>query len=47
MSITKIVKCKKPNMAEHKTDMNIAKIDKQKKTEHHFFDGAQNRHEHY
>ena len=30
-------------MAEHKTGMNITKIDKCKKTKH---DGAQNRHEH-
>ena len=33
-------------MIEHKTDMNITKIDKYKKTEQHFYDGAQNRHEH-
>ena len=32
-------------MTEHKTDMNIAKINKyKKKNEHHFYDGAQNRH---
>ena len=31
-------------MTEHKTDMNISKIEKYKKTKH---DGAQNRHEHY
>ena len=31
-------------MTEHKTDMNITKIDKYKKSEH---DGAQNRHEYY
>ena len=31
-------------MTEHKTDMNITKIDKYKKTEHH---GTQNRHEKY
>ena len=36
-------------MTEHKTDMNINKIDKhkKKKTEGHFFNGAQIRHEHY
>ena len=33
-------------MTEYKTDMNITKIDKYKKTEQHFFDGAQNRQEH-
>ena len=32
---------------EHKTDMNITKIKKYKKTEQHFYDGTQNRHEHY
>ena len=43
-----ITKQKKLNMTEHKTDMNINKIDKhKKKTEGHFFDGAQIRHEHY
>ena len=47
INITKIEKYKKLNMTEHKTDMNITKIDKYKKTEQHFFDGAQNRHEHY
>ena len=31
-------------MTENKTDMNITKIDKYKKN---FYDGAQNRHEHY
>ena len=31
-------------MTEHKTDMNVTKIDKYKKTEH---DKTQNRHEHY
>ena len=35
------------NRAEHKTGLNITKIDKYKKTEQHFYDGAQNRHEHY
>ena len=34
-------------MTEHKTDMYITKIDKYKKTEPQFYDGAQNRHEHY
>ena len=34
-------------MAEYKTDMNITKIDKCKKTEQQFYDGAQNRHDHY
>ena len=47
MNITKIGKYKKINMTEHKTDMNITKIDKYKKTEQHFFEGAQNWHEHY
>ena len=28
---------------EHKTDMNITKINKYTKTEQHFYDGAQNR----
>ena len=31
-------------MTEHKTDMNLTKLDKYKKTEH---DGTQNRYEHY
>ena len=31
-------------MTEHKTDKNVIKIDKYKKTDH---DGTQNRHEHY
>ena len=31
-------------MTEHKTDMNITKLDKYKKTEH---GGTQNRYEHY
>ena len=34
-------------MAEHKTDMNITKIDKYKKTEQNLYDGEQNSHEHY
>ena len=34
-------------MTEHKTDMNITKIGKYNKTEQQFYDGAQNRHEHY
>ena len=29
-------------MTEHKTDMNIIKIDKYKKTEQQFYDGTQN-----
>ena len=33
-------------MTEHKTGMNIAKINKHKKTEEQRYDGAQNRHEH-
>ena len=45
MNITKIEKYKKLNMAEHKTDMSITKIDKYK-NKPHFYDGAQNRHEH-
>ena len=40
-------KYKKLNMTEHKTEMNVTKIDKYKKTEQHFYDGAQSRHEHY
>ena len=52
MSITKIDKYKKLTIAEDKTDMNITKIDKYKKkktkkTEQHFWDGAQKRHEYY
>ena len=31
-------------MTEHKTDINITKIEKYKKTQH---EGTQNRHEHY
>ena len=42
-----ITKYKKLNMTEHKTDMNITKIDKYKKTEQQFYNGAQNRYEHY
>ena len=38
---------KKLNMPEHKTDMTITKIDKYKKTEQQFYDGTQNRYEHY
>ena len=34
-------------MTEHKTDMNITKIDKYKKTKQQFYNGAQNRYEHY
>ena len=29
-------------MTEHKTDMDITKIDKYKKAEQQFYDGAQN-----
>ena len=36
-----ITKYKKLNITEHKTDMNIAKIDKYQKTEKQFYDGAQ------
>ena len=32
---------------EDKTDMNITKINDCKKSEQHFYDGIQNRHEHY
>ena len=46
-NISKIGKYKKLNMTEHKTDMNLTKIEKYKKTEQHFYDRAQNRHEHY
>ena len=42
-----ITKYKKLNMTEHKTDMSITKIDKYKKTEQQFYNGAQNRYEHY
>ena len=41
--INKIGKYKKVNMTERKTDMNIAKIHKYKKTKH---DGAQGRYDH-
>ena len=34
-------------MTEHKTDINITEINKYKKTEQQFYDGAQNRYEHY
>ena len=37
-----IIKYKRLNMTEHKADMNITKIDKYKKTEQQFYDGAQN-----
>ena len=43
----KIGKYKKLNMTEHKADVYITKIDKYKKSEQQFYDGAQNRHEHY
>ena len=46
-TINKIGKYKQLNMTEHKTDMSIPKIDKYKKTEQQFYDGAQNRHEKY
>ena len=46
-NITNIEKYKKLNMTEDKTDMSITEIEKHKKTEQHFYDGAQNRHEHY
>ena len=42
MNITKIEKDKKLNMTQHKTDINITKIDKYKKTERHFYRGIQN-----
>ena len=42
MNITQIGKYKNVNMTEHKTDMNITKIDKCKKTELQFYDGAPN-----
>ena len=44
--IEKYIKKKKMNSTsstEHKTDMNITKINKYTKTEQHFYDGAQNR----
>ena len=47
INTTKNEKYRKLNMTEHKTDMSITKIDKYKKTEQHFYDGAQNRNEHY
>ena len=37
-------------MTKHKTGMKVTKIDKykkKKKTEQHFYDAGQNRHEHY
>ena len=51
-NITKIDKYKKNQTEQHfyegtKTDMNITKINKYKKTEQHFYDRTQNRHEHY
>ena len=42
-----ISKYKKLNMMEHKTDMTITKIEKYKRTERQFYDGAQNRHTKY
>ena len=47
MNITQIGKYKMLNMTEHKTDMTITEIDKQKKTEQQFYDGAQNRYGRY
>ena len=38
-----ITKYKKLNMTEHKTDMNVTKTDKYKKTEQQFYDGEQKR----
>ena len=46
-NINKICKYKKLNMTEHKTDMNITKIDRYKKNEQQFYDRTQNRQEHY
>ena len=37
-----ITKYKKLNITEHKTDMNITKIDKYQKTEQHLYHGLQN-----
>ena len=34
-------------MTEHKTDMNITKIDKYKKTEQQLYDGPRDRYDHY
>ena len=34
-------------MMQYKIDMNTTKIGKYKKTEPQFYDGEQNRHEHY
>ena len=42
MNITQIRKYKKLNMTEHKTDVNITKIDKYEKTEEQFYGGASN-----
>ena len=42
-----ITKYKKLNMTKYKTDRNITKIDKYKKPEQQFYDGAQNIYEHY
>ena len=51
MNITKTSQNKKKlnstSTTEHKTDMNITKINKYKKIEQHFYDGTQNRPEHY
>ena len=38
-----ITKYKKLNMTEHKIDNNSTKINKDKETEQHFYDGKQNR----
>ena len=46
-SINKIGKYKKLNMSEDKVYMHSTKIDKKKRTEQQFYDGAQNRDKHY
>ena len=48
MNICKFEKYKKLNMTERKTDVDITKIDTiNPSPEQHFYDRAQNRHEHY
>ena len=42
MNITQTGKYKEVNMMEYKTNMNITKIDKYKKTEQQFYHGAPN-----
>ena len=37
-----ITKYKRLNMTEHKTDMNITKIDKYERIKQQFYDGAPN-----